>query len=82
MALEAGDDAAVAGDFTVPSAGLGVLAQGDLVGELGLQLRQELGAADVVVALLTDVGVGACLGRPPVAVAHHPDESSIQLRGK
>ena len=58
MGLEAGDDARVPGDFGVPAACGGVVAEGGDVGELGLELRDELRCGDVVVALLADVGIG------------------------
>jgi hypothetical protein len=67
VALDAGDDAGVRGDLGVPAAGDGVVADrphaedGD-VGQLGLELGDELRGGDVVVALLADVGVGAGLG--------------------
>ena len=61
VALQAGDDAGVAGDLAVPAAGLGVVAEFDGVGELGFELWEELGAGGEVVALLADVGVGAGL---------------------
>jgi hypothetical protein len=62
VALDAGDDAGVPGDLGVPAACGGVVAQRGEVGELGLELRDEFGGGDVVVALLADVGVGAGLG--------------------
>jgi hypothetical protein len=62
VVVDAGDDACVAGDFGVPAAfGRVVVECGD-VGELGLELGDELGGGDEVVALLADVGVGAGLG--------------------
>ncbi len=39
-----------------------VVAERGGVGELGLELRDELRGGDVVVGLLADVGVGAGLG--------------------
>jgi len=62
VAFDACDDAGVAGDFGVPAAFGGVVAQRGCVGELGLQRGDELGCADEVVALLADVGVWAGLG--------------------
>jgi hypothetical protein len=62
VSLEAGDDSGVAGDFAVPAASPRVVAQGDFVVELGLQLWHEFGCGGVVVALLADVGVGAGIG--------------------
>ncbi len=62
MAVEAVDDALVAGDFGVPASGLGVVAEGGDVGMLGVEGRDELGCGLVVVALLADVGVGAGAG--------------------
>ncbi len=50
------------GDFGVPAAFGCVVAERGGVGELGLELRDELRGGDVVVALLADVGVGAGLG--------------------
>jgi hypothetical protein len=38
VVLEAGDDVGVPGDLAVPAASLGVLAEGDGVGELRLEL--------------------------------------------
>ncbi len=55
VALQAGDDPGVAGDLPVPAAGFGVVTQRLLVGELGLQRREELDVGGVVVALLADV---------------------------
>jgi hypothetical protein len=43
VSLDAGDDAGVPGDLGVPAACGGVVAEGGDVGELGLQLRDELG---------------------------------------
>lgn len=60
--MDAGDDAGVAGDFTVPSACVGVVAKDGLVGELFLKLWHELFCGGVVVALFADVGVGARFG--------------------
>lgn len=62
MVFEAGDDAGVAGHLGVPAACLGVVAQGEHVVELGLELGEELGGGDEVVSLLADVGVGAGFG--------------------
>jgi hypothetical protein len=62
VALQAGDDASVPSDFAVPAAGLGVLAQREGVGELGVKLWEEFRAGGEVVALLTDVGVGTRIG--------------------
>jgi hypothetical protein len=42
----------------VPAACGGVVAEGGEVGELGLELRDEFGGGDVLVALLADVGIG------------------------
>lgn len=58
MSLDAGDDAGVAGDFTVPTARVGIITEHGLVGELLLQLRYEICCGGVVVALFADVGVG------------------------
>jgi len=70
VALDAGDDAGVAGDFGVPASRLGVVSERLDVDELGLELGQELGGGDEVVALLADVGIGAGLGgQMPGAVA-------------
>jgi hypothetical protein len=52
----------VPGYFGVPAALDGVVAERGDVGELGLELRDELVGGDVVVALLADVGVGAGFG--------------------
>ena len=62
VGLEAGDDAGVPGDLGVPAACGGVVAERGDVGELGLELGDELGGGDVVVALLADVGLGAGFG--------------------
>ena len=62
MSFDAGDDAVVAGDFGFPCASLGVVAEGDYVGQLGFEGRLEFGGGDVVVALFADVGVGAGFG--------------------
>jgi hypothetical protein len=51
----------VPGDFGVPAAFGGVVAECGDVGELGLELGDELRGGDVVVALLADVGVGAAI---------------------
>ena len=48
VALDAGDDTGVPGDFGVPAACGGVVAESGDVGELGLELRDELGGGDVV----------------------------------
>ena len=61
MALEAGDEAGVSGDFAVPAALDGVVLEGVGVGELVLELGQEL-AAGLVVAVLADVGIRAGFG--------------------
>src|SRR5215211_8390449 len=58
----AGDEAGVSGDFAVPSAFDRIIVEGFRVGELILELGQELGAGLVVVAVLADVGVGAGFG--------------------
>ena len=50
------------GDLGVPAAFGGVVAERGDVGKLGLELGDELGGGDVVVALLADVGVGAGFG--------------------
>ncbi len=65
MAVDAGDNAFVAGDFGVPPACLGVVAQGVNVGKLGFEDGLKLGGSDVVVALFADVGVGASVGDEP-----------------
>jgi hypothetical protein len=62
VALDAGDDAGVSGDFGVPAALGGVVMQFGDVGNLGLQCGDELGGGDEVVAMFADVGVGAGLG--------------------
>src|SRR6516162_11713625 len=49
VCLEAGDDTGVPGDLGVPAACGGVVAERGDVGELGLQLRDELRRGDVVV---------------------------------
>ena len=61
VALDAGDDAGVPGNLGVPAACGGVVAERGDVGQLGLELGDELRGGDVVVALLADVGVGAGL---------------------
>src|ERR1700730_3811812 len=58
VAVDAGDDAFVAGGFGVPSPCLGVVAECVDVGELRFEGGLELGGGDVVVALFADVGVG------------------------
>src|SRR5215203_5893679 len=63
MSLEACDESGVSGNLAVPAALHGVVAKGLGVGKLILELRQELGAGLVVVAVLADVGVGAGFGR-------------------
>ncbi len=55
VGLEASDDAGVPGDLGVPAACGGVVAERGDVGQLGLELRDELWGCDVVVALLADV---------------------------
>jgi hypothetical protein len=60
--LDAGYDACVPGDFGVPAAFGGVVAERGGIGELGLEGWGELGSGDEVVALLADVGVWACFG--------------------
>jgi len=62
VALEAGDEAGVAGDLAVPAPLDGVVVEGLGVGELALQLGEELAAGLVVVAVLADVGVRAGFG--------------------
>ena len=62
VVFDAGDHAGMAGHLGVPAARLSVVAQRRDVGELGLQLWQELGGGDEVVALLADVGIRASLG--------------------
>jgi hypothetical protein len=57
VVVDAGDDAGVAGDFGVPAAFGCVVAECGDVGELGLELGDELCGRDEVVALLADVGV-------------------------
>ncbi len=54
VALEAGDDAGVPGDFGVPAAVDGIVVEGGEVGELGLERGDELGGGDEVVALLAE----------------------------
>jgi hypothetical protein len=62
VALEAGDEAGVAGDLAVPAPLDGVVVECLGVGELVLQLGQELAAGLVVVAVLANVGVRAGFG--------------------
>ena len=62
VVLQAGDEAGVSGDFAVPSAFDRIIVEGFRVGELILELGQELGAGLLVVAVLADVGVGAGFG--------------------
>jgi hypothetical protein len=59
---DTGDDTGVSGDFGIPAALGRVVVEGGDVVELGLEGGDELGGGDEVVALLADVGVGACLG--------------------
>jgi len=63
VAVDAGDDAFVAGDFGVPPACLGVVAQGVNVGKLGFEDGLKFGRGDVVVALFANVGVAATRSR-------------------
>jgi putative transposase len=58
VALDAGDDAGVAGHLGVPATRLGVVAERLHVGQLGPEGGEELGGGDEVVALLADIGVG------------------------
>jgi hypothetical protein len=62
VTFDAVDHAVVAGDLGLPVAVACVVAKLDDVGQLRLERRLELGGGNVVVALLADVGVGACLG--------------------
>jgi hypothetical protein len=62
VALQAGDESGVAGDFAVPAALDGVVVEGLGVDELILELGQKFGTGLVVVAVLADVGVGAGFG--------------------
>src|SRR6266498_359030 len=62
VALDAGDDAGVAGHLGVPATRLGVVAERSHVGKLRVEGGEELGGGDEVVALLAEVGVGAGLG--------------------
>ena len=56
------DDGVVAGCFSVPSAVVGVGFELFDVVDLGVDCGGEFGCGGVVVALLADVGVGACTG--------------------
>ncbi len=62
VAFEVVDDCVVTGRFGVPSAGVGVGFELFEVVDLGVDCGGELGRGCVVVALLADVGVGACAG--------------------
>jgi len=62
VAAEGVGDALVSGVFVGPAALSGVVAQLDDVGELGTEHAASGGVGDVVIALLADVGVGACAG--------------------
>jgi hypothetical protein len=58
VAFDACDDAGVAGDFGVPAAVGGVVAQRGGVGELGVQGGDELGSAYAVSLFAADRTVG------------------------
>ena len=78
--VEAFDEAAVAGGFLAPAAGVGVGGQRRGVGALGGQDRQEGRFGAEVRAVLADVGVGAgSLGRGAQAVS--AGQSRLDRRG-
>ena len=79
MAVDGFGDVFVPGAFLGPSSLVGIVAEDDDVGELSVEDVLPVVVGDVVVALLTDVGVGAGAGGEVAAAVAVSDSGLVPI---